>query len=187
MLVILGEISSIQVMNRIIYLFIIFIGYFYSSCGDMSEINTGDEINIEGQTIELKFPRVQKVEHGEHFIIDDQIFYHNAYKDTKLIDGAKELKITEPSFKKIDLFCSVNVPYVAPNKEFPENISSNQIALDLAYRLIQIKDKEGQSIYSIKEGPILNFEGRVILSRRDGKEITIKKSKETALLALKIE
>jgi len=174
-------------MNKVLIIVIFFGGFFLISCGGLPEMDGGEEIRVKGKTIEMKFPRVQKVKHGEYFKIDDHVFYHNAYKDTELIDGAKELDVTEPTFKKIDLFCSVNVPYVAPNKEFPENISSNQLAIDLAYRLMQLKDKEGKSIYKIEEGPILNFEGRVILSRRDGKTISIKKSKETALLALNVE
>ena len=137
--------------------------------------------------MELTFPKLKKVKHGEQFEIDSRRFYHNKYRSTRYIakDGT-ETKAVQPNAKqRIDLLCSTNVVFKTEDKEKTMHAVSNTIAMDLAAHLIAIKDKSGTAIYHIDEGPALNFEGRIIINRNDGQAIEVL-TKDNASLLVKI-
>ena len=138
----------------------------FISC-DTSEVN-----EVRGDKVEIYYPPNLLVEHGDWLIIDGRKFVHDRYAQTIAMDGHIPDSLAN-SVEGIRLPTSRSVAFIGTDKEIEDRISGNAIAHSLALSLTQLSLDGETRFYNIQKGPRLLFEGRVGISRHDGKEVVI--------------
>lgn len=171
-------------MKLSINLIIIIIISFFFSC---EKVKQEEDRSYTGRKFELFLPYTDTIKHGQWIKLDTILFVHDQYLLTQYIDGAKPAgKELIPVNFHIPLKTSEYVMYKSPERDWKELASNNEIMLELAMKLLSIKNKE-ESIYQITSGPKLLFEGKLELWKRDSSLIEIKLSKDHPFVVKKLK